>query len=597
LPGQVVLLDDASTGRAPPVKETPKGVAMRTARWGVFLCVFLSGCWGDVSEPELRRPLETLPAGACLIVVASDLANTWERAEAHNAVDIVRRTIPPTLLARPGIVNLATRLSEFEARTGMRVRDDVLLNALGGRVAMGAYVEGDARDAEVLFVSELADSERFARALDALRAEPDTGVDFEDAELDGQPALRVSDERGLDLLVVQSGALLVLSTTDELARGALAIHAGRSEDSALRDPAFVEAVEELGLHNVVLVEPTGGGVARWRAQGFTWDAEGVHFKRIVGVAPDAELEAPRVHEVHRDAILSSIPTGMTLAYYARPTDVALVRELFLGGEGCFDWRSSQRSGAPHAPRQGLGHGIDRPLDVLAASTARSPLDILPAAPPLGMEQLPFDMAADLLPWVGDEMAFVLAELVDAPLAPIPSAALIVEVADPELADRTLSSFDDVVLKYGSFDFRGFEAVRYGGVSYKTFAQPLFDTVSPSYLVDGEVCIFTTTRELMQLIIDTRRVGKRHLLRDASFRPFEEFVPEDASAVLYADQRRLKRSLDQLSELTWLGGDVMARAVEILDGLSMLFEHFPAGAVYVQATPETLTLNGWMLEAE
>jgi hypothetical protein len=525
-----------------------------------------------------------------MILVASDLANMWERAESHNALDIVRRTIPGTILARPGIADLGTRLDAFETRTGMNVRDDILLNALGGRVAMGAYPEPGGRSAEVLFVAELENADAFARALNAVRTEEGTGVRFADTTLDERAALRMSDDGGLDVLLVQHDELLVLATADDLARGALDIHDGKAENSALREAGFVEAVEVLGLHNVVLVEPSAGGKARWRAQGFTWDARGVHFKRVVSISPDADVEPPRVHEVHRDAIMQSIPAGMTLAYYSRPTDASLVRELFLGGEECLDWRSSHHSETPggdHTPG----------LDVLVASTPGSPLHVLPAAPPLGMEQLPFDLAADLLPWVGDEMAFVLGELVDTPVAPVPSAALIVEVADPELADRMLSSFDDVVLKFGSFNFRGFEEVRYGGQTYKTFAQPILEAVSPSYLVDGEVCILTTTRELMQLIIDTRRVGNRHLLRDASFRAFQEFVPEGASAVLYADQHRLQRSLEQLTRLKWLGGDTTAQAIDILDGLSVLFDHFPAGAIYLESTPQMITMNGWMRASE
>lgn len=559
---------------------------MRSSVRAVWVAVALIGCSKDVSRPEFRRPLETLPDGACLILVASDLANMWERAEAHNALEIVRRTIPGTILALPGVADLGTRLDAFETRTGTNVRDDILLNALGGRVAMGAYPEPGGRNAEVLFVAELRDADAFTRALGALRTEEGTGVRFAETTLGDRTALRVSDDGGLDVLLVQHDELLVLSTADDLARGALDIHDGNAENSALRKAGFVEAADELGLHNIVLVEPSAGGNARWRAQGFTWDARGVRFKRVVAISPEADLEPPRTREVHRDAIIQSIPSGMTLAYYSRPTDPSLVRELFVGGEECFDWRSSR------GPDTRRGEQPPR-LDALAASTTHTPLQVWPAAPPLGMEQLPFDMAADLLPWVGDEMAFILGDLVDTPLTPVPSAALIVEVADPELADRTLSSFDDVVLKFGSFNFRGFEEVRYGGQTYKTFAQPILEAISPSYLVDGEVCILTTTRELMQLIIDTRRVGKRHLLRDASFRDFQEFVPDAASAVLYADQRRLQRSLEQLTALKWLGGDTTAQAIDILDGLSVLFDHFPAGALYLESSSQMVTLHGWM----
>ena len=96
---------------------------MRGARWTLGFLFTVCGCLGEVSQPELQRPLEALPDGACLILVASDLTNTWERAEAHNAVEIVRRTIPGTILERPGIADLGARLRAFEQRTGTRVRE------------------------------------------------------------------------------------------------------------------------------------------------------------------------------------------------------------------------------------------------------------------------------------------------------------------------------------------------------------------------------------------------------------------------------------------------------------------------------------------
>ena len=45
----------------------------------------------------------------------------------------------------------------------------------------------------------------------------------------------------------------------------------------------------------------------------------------------------------------------------------------------------------------------------------------------------------------------------------------------------------------------------------------------------------------------------------------------------------------------LWGENFQDGVEIIDGMSVLFEHFPAGAMYLERTPEALTLSGWMRE--
>jgi hypothetical protein len=102
---------------------------------------------------------------------------------------------------------------------------------------------------------------------------------------------------------------------------------------------------------------------------------------------------------------------------------------------------------------------------------------------------------------------------------------------------------------------------------------------------------------MQRIIDTRRVGRRSLTRHAPFRSFDSFVPETATAVVYADQAKLHRMLVQMAELPRLWGEDVVRGVEVLEGLAVLFEHFPASVAYIEQTPQTLVLSGWMQEQD
>jgi hypothetical protein len=152
-----------------------------------------------------------------------------------------------------------------------------------------------------------------------------------------------------------------------------------------------------------------------------------------------------------------------------------------------------------------------------------------------------------------------------------------------------------MITFGGGPRREFVDVSYGGQTYRSLAQPLVEAVTPSYLLDGDLAIVASTRELMHQIIDTRRVGKRHLLTDASFEPFAAFVPADARLVAYADQRRLHRATEQLGRAASAWNPSVLRGVRDLERIGAVLEHFPAGAVYLERGAEVVTVRGWMLE--
>jgi hypothetical protein len=107
-------------------------------------------------------------------------------------------------------------------------------------------------------------------------------------------------------------------------------------------------------------------------------------------------------------------------------------------------------------------------------------------------------------------------------------------------------------------------------------------------------IATSTRQLMQQIIDTRRSGRRSVLTDRSFRRLREFVPDNASAVAYGDPQRLDRALAQIEPLAGRWASVQ-RTVQDLHSLTPLGAHFPAGAVYAVRETDRIVVRGWMLE--
>jgi hypothetical protein len=142
---------------------------------------------------------------------------------------------------------------------------------------------------------------------------------------------------------------------------------------------------------------------------------------------------------------------------------------------------------------------------------------------------------------------------------------------------------------------GFETARYGGKEYRTLVQPLSEKVSPSYYLDDEVAIIATTRDLLHQILVTRRTGRRSVLTDDAFDRFDDFVPQDAQVILFADQKRLHAAAAQLGRSASMWGPKVSHGVEELERVSKLLEHFPAGAAYVTRETDRTALRGWMLE--
>jgi hypothetical protein len=282
--------------------------------------------------------------------------------------------------------------------------------------------------------------------------------------------------------------------------------------------------------------------------------------------------------VRRAEILRSIPDGMSLAAYLHVGDADVRRFLRQGPLG-------RRAGGP-------GAAVDT-----AAGRGEEEDDDGGAAPaPFQLPGIPFDIGA-LLPWCGDELGLALLGVESTPLAPIPNFALLVEVRDAELARGGLGALESLasMVTIGGGPRREFVDVAYGGRTYRSLAQPLVEAVTPSYLLDGDIAVISSTRQLMHQIIDTRRVGKRHLLTDDSFQPFRDFVPDAARLVLYADQHRLRRVTDQLGGATSNWNPTLARGVQDLQAIAAVMEHFPAAAVYMERSSEQLTVRGWMLE--
>ena len=578
---------------------------MRLRAWAVPLLIVLlivAACRSDVSQPQMRRPLETLPAGPQVMLLASDLQNTWDRIAGHELGSLLARLTPAReLLSRTEVVELRLRIDSLEARSGANLRDDLVLNALGGRAALALYPgTADRGSHGLLLVGELGDPQRFRTALAALRraAEDSTAAPadsaawraprlrFSDDTLAGKPVLRLHADDGQSFVVLHENRLFLLGTSDDLVRGALAVQAGDSQ-SALRDPDFAAALAALGMHNLVVLNRNAnrsGGP--WAAQGLTWDRDGLHFEQMVRAA--AADSPPPGGSSHRESLLRSIPDHVTLAAYGRVLGPGSLRELLQQVHAAAGREPNAGGAASDAPSPG---------GALAGATAavagrRGGI----AAAASALQFLPFELPHDIAEWASGEMAAALFGAQPTQVAPVPDVALVVGVRDAERAQKCLQDLEGAfaALPLGKAD-RSFVDVSYGGRTFRTLAQPLFAVVSPSFLLDGDTMVLTSTRESMQQIIDTRRTGKRNLLGADAFRRFRGFVPDDARAVMYADQRRLHRVVQQLGRSAGMWGQTVARGVQELESMAALLEHFPAGAAYVERTPELVRVRGWMLE--
>jgi hypothetical protein len=400
----------------------------------------------------------------------------------------------------------------------------------------------------VLLVAELRDPARFQAALSALVGQTIDGVRIEPDTFDGDPAWRVSDADGFVLQIVQRDAFVVATARADLARAARTLHAGGGTN-ALHDPGLAAALGAVGAHNVVAVgcDPEG----RWAAHAFTWDEAGLHFDHASTVEPVSESNAA---PLGRDAILGSLPDGLTLAAYGHRNVLDLA-----------------------------GRRADAGVSANVASHGIAGL----------WSMLPNDFGA----WAGDEVGIALRGIEPTALAPIPDVAFVLEVEDAAAAETALRALEArlAMLPIGP-TARAFEDVAYGGRTFRSAAQPPgAERVSPSWMLDADVAVIATTRALMQQIVDTRRSGRRSARTDGSFKRFREFVPADAGVVVYADQRRLRRVAQELERSASLWGTKVEQSVMALGRVSTLLEHFPAGAAYATVNGGQLAVRGWMLE--
>lgn len=539
-----------------------------TIALAVLSCALLAGCNADdVAPPVLERPIQTLPAGAHVVVLTQDLANTWARVESHDLPALLQSLPAAAPIVRSkGLERVMAACREFETATGTSLRDDVLLNALGARAGIGLYLAesedaagNEVQDGDLVVVAELRDPARFTAALERLSTNAQTSVQVARDVLDGDNVWRFSGADGVPFYLWQNEAALVASSNPARAREALALQSAGPPASggALSDPTIVTAMAAVGAHNVTaLVRRDAGG---WQAQGFTWGKDGLRFDHAVQIAADAP---PAATKSQREAILRSLPDGMTLAAYA------------------------QRAMLESTAHQGLdGHGDagQRGMQAHLAHTG-------------GHDALPFFDDWNAQTWAGDEVGIALRGVEATALAPIPDLAIVLTVRDQAGAAEAMRALESRLtsLPVGSMA-AGFVDVTYGGRTFRTMAQPFAANVSPSWLLDGDIAVVATTRTLLEQIIDTRRTGRRHAESDASFKPFRDFVPDDAGIVVYADQKRLRRVTQELERSAKLYGPKIEQGVTTVARLSELLEHFPAGAAYAARSGDRLTVRGWMLE--
>lgn len=518
----------------------------------------------DLTPPDLRQPIHALPPGAQSLVLLSDVENTWQRLQAHEVGSLLSQfSSTRELLQRPDILELNRFLKELEAESGISAQQDLVLNVLGGRAGVAFYDSAAAGD--YVLVSELRDAARFRAAL--VRLGDSAGpLQLREDTLDGKPAVRLSGPMG-ELLLFESGGFVAVSPSDDLVRAVLALRQGESASSALEEPVFQAALAGFEPHNVLAVRRHGEAGADWVAQGFTWDARGLHFEHHVSADAPEAVEPPSM----RESILGSMPDGLTLAVYAHTATLDWqdwLRDLDLNRFGI-------------APLEGRESGA-----VVPAQGGTGGLGFLPA--------LPFSLE-DIAPWVGDEMGIAVQGVEATTLAPVPYLALLFEVEDVAEAEVGLATLESAatMVRIGPGP-HGFIDATYGGKTYRTWVNPLTGNICPSYVLDGNVVVIASTREVLHRIIDTRRTGKRSVLTDASFKRLRGFIDADARWIAYADQERLHRAATQLGgSSVW--GESLKHGVAEIERASALLQHFPAGAAYIVRQPDRLILRAWMLE--
>ena len=501
---------------------------------------------GPVEGYETRAVATALPAGATVVVSGYDLEAFWTRLKGTRlytelaAIPDVREAFAP----------IAESQREFQAETGLALDEATLMTLFGRKFDLGFYGELPGDRADLLLIAALEDEPAARTLLETLETKiaAEKGALFADEDLAGAE-IRVATREGDEVLFYSVGdGRLVMATTRVRMQGALALGEGgetmassgdyESVISKLPEATISVYVDQRALREATerAAADTAGASAADRLQrerlraagaaledynlatavgvGMYWTEAGIRTDMYTKVPVDGRSPIAEMLTRSPSAIrtLSFQPEGTLLYGAVNSLDAQVI----------YDELRRYAIEATRIQMQVQGTPDSLQADSLVTRQIAA-----------FQRETGIDLQADLVSWVGQEVAFAVAGVDKTGFFPIPEIALTVATRDSQRSQAFLTKLEGLVsqaaAERASIPLQ-WQAEEHQGQTVRYAPTPMGEGLALSYSVTSDFLLVASSRGLVKRMLDARGGSAQALPSNPGFGAMTEFYPSQANAL-------------------------------------------------------------------
>ncbi len=502
-----------------------------------------------------------LPSGASVVISGYDLQGFWTRAQGTelykslNAIPGVRDAFAPMIEGR----------RKFETETGLALDQQTLMTVFGKKFDVGFYgpLEGDRAD--LLLVSQIGDETLAQKILTTLESKlvEAQNATFSDTEYSGRK-IRVGKNRQDQEVLFYSlgdGALTMATTRARMQQAldlpdkgqSMSAAAGEYIDTLKKLPdatiaVYVnqKAIREAAQRAMADSTTVEGRAQRERFRAATSALEDYGLASAVavgvywtdnGVRADAYSLFPEGNRSKIASMLTRSPSAVrTLAFQPESTLLYTAANTFDAGIVY----SELRRYAIDATR--IQMGVKNTPDSLRADS------LVDRQMREFQGQLGIDIEHDLVPWVGEELAFSINGVDQSGFFPVPEMAFTVATKDPQKTRAFMTEVEgaltsaararaSIPLQWQSEQYQG-QTVRYAPT-------PMGEGLAVSYTVTNDFLLLATNRALAKRMLDVRAGRGPALPSNPDFKAMTKFYPQKANTLGFVNIERVLTQVEGL----------------------------------------------------
>jgi hypothetical protein len=533
---------------------------------GVLLLAFIASasCRGEGQGQGPAQGFETkavataLPSGATVVVSGHDLEAFWTRLKGTRLYTDLA-AIPDV---RDAFAPIAEAQREFQDETGLALDEATLMTIFGRKFDLGFYGELPKDRADLLLVAALEDEEAARTILQTLETKitAENEATFADEDLNGVD-VRMATREGDEVLFYSIGdGRLVMATTRDRMTGALGLSgAGQSMASTADYESVISKLPESTI--TIYVNQQALREAAGRAVADTTGPDRLQRERLL--AASAALEDYKLASAMGIGVYWTDAGMRTDVYTKIPADGrSPIAEMLTRSPSAIRSLSFQPMGTL---LYGAINSIDAQvvfdeLQRYAIEATRIQMDVQGTADSLQADSLVsrqmaaferesgIDIQADIVSWVGQEVAFAIAGVDKTGFFPVPEIALTIATRDAARTGAFLTKVEGIASQAAAAQASiplQWQSEQYQGQTVRYAPTPMGEGLSISYAVTSDFVLLASNRGLVHRMIDAHGGNAQALPSNPGFGAMTEFYPAEANALGFVN---LEEILTQVQEL-------------------------------------------------